>query len=80
MDSSDEYEYRETTVLGTGGEIAAAVVAISKPKRPGPLSPLPEFEGCTRGCPEGECYCGEPMTRDFLFPDGDENGWEGDYE
>lgn len=37
MDSSDEYEYRETTVLGTGGEIAGAVVAILKPKRPGPL-------------------------------------------
>ena len=76
--TNDEYEYRETG-MWVDGELVPVVAAIRRPQKRGPLPPLPVFESCTRSCPDGECYCAEPMVRDYLFPDGD-GDWAGDYE
>lgn len=76
----DEFGYRETTMIGGDGEIHHVVVRLERPRSMPSMPPLPKVERCTRGCPDGECYCAEPMISDFMFPDGDGNGWEGDYE
>ena len=77
--SDDEYEYRETG-MWVDGELVPVVAALRKPQQRRELPPLPVFEPCRRGCPDGECYCGEPMLSDFPLSDEDENGREGDYE
>jgi hypothetical protein len=73
-DDGYEYEFRETTTWDPDHGIVPVLVRLAKPRPRRPLPPLPDPGSCTRNCPEGECYCGEPLVSDFLFPDGDEWG------
>ncbi|MFD4904981.1 hypothetical protein [Kitasatospora purpeofusca] len=79
MNSDDAVEVRETGVW-IDGEIVPAVVVIRRPEPAGTPPPLPTFDPCHHGCPEGECHCGEPMLADFAdLDEGDLDdgfGWD----
>lgn len=64
----DQYVYRETTTMDDQGRIVPVMARLPKPHpAPAPLPPLtPSL--CEKGCPEGECYHGEPLSSDFDDP------------
>ncbi|MFJ5234495.1 hypothetical protein ACIQBJ_31895 [Kitasatospora sp. NPDC088391] len=57
--------------------VVPALVRIARPK-PLPAPPPVDLGRCrgTRDCLDGECWCGEPLTADYLLPDGWSGGWE----
>lgn len=67
MTVADEYEVRVTNVWGPDG-LVPAVVRTRKPSPPPPPLPPVLPSRCEKGCPEGECYHGEPFWGDFNDP------------